>query len=162
VVRGISRQVSTSQPIDELLRRLNATLRGWAGHFRAGVSSAVFSYLNHDVWQTVSRWIRRKHPKSTWKRLRRQYCGGRWWPTGDETTLIDLSNFGTTRYRYRGSVISTPWPDTDDGEHQDTTTGLVERPVHGEMHAGFGKRGPEKRNSRKAVTALRADFHHVD
>ncbi|WP_304502970.1 group II intron maturase-specific domain-containing protein, partial [Candidatus Mycobacterium methanotrophicum] len=87
----ISRQVSTSQPIDELLRRLNVTLRGWAGHFRAGVSSAVFSYLNHCVWHTVWRWIRRKHPKSTWKQLRRQYCGGRWWPAGREMTLIDLS-----------------------------------------------------------------------
>ncbi|UQX12578.1 group II intron maturase-specific domain-containing protein [Candidatus Mycobacterium methanotrophicum] len=30
-VKMISRQVSTSQPIDELLRRLNVTLRGWAG-----------------------------------------------------------------------------------------------------------------------------------
>ena len=129
-VKTISRQVSTNQPIDELLRRLNATLRGWAGHFRAGVSSAVFSYLNHYAWQTVWRWIRRKHPKSTWKHLRRQYCGGRWWPTGDEMTLIDLSKIGTTRYRYRGSVIPTPWPVTADEEHHDTATGLVESPVH--------------------------------
>ena len=30
-VKMISRQVSTNQPLDELLRRLNATLRGWAG-----------------------------------------------------------------------------------------------------------------------------------
>ena len=32
-VKTISRQVSTNQPLDELLRRLNATLRGWAGLF---------------------------------------------------------------------------------------------------------------------------------
>ncbi len=36
-VNMLSQQVSTSQPIDDLLRRLTATLRGWAGHFRAGV-----------------------------------------------------------------------------------------------------------------------------
>ena len=45
-------------------------------------------------------------------------------------TLIDLSKIGTTRYRYRGSVIPTPWPLIGDEEHHDTTTGLVESPVH--------------------------------
>jgi RNA-directed DNA polymerase len=31
--------------------------------------------------------------------------------------LIDLEKIGTTRYRYRGSVIPSPWPDRD----EDTT-----------------------------------------
>jgi RNA-directed DNA polymerase len=66
------------------------------------------------VWQTVWRWLRRKHRKSTWKQLRRRYCGGGWWPASDERELIDLEKIGTTRYRYRGAVIPSPWPTTEE------------------------------------------------
>jgi RNA-directed DNA polymerase len=115
-IKTLCRRIEIGQPLDDLLRRVNATVRGWAGYFRAGVSSAVFSYLGHYLWQTVWRWIRRKHPKSTWKQLRQRYCGGGWWPAGDERELIDLEKIGTTRYRYRGSVIPSPWPDTANEE----------------------------------------------
>lgn len=115
-VKTLCRQVEIGQSLDNLLRRVNATMRGRAGYFRAGVSSAVFSYLSHYLWQTVWRWIRRKHPKSAWKQLRQRYCGVRWWPAGDERELIDLQKISTTRYRYRGSVVPSPWPDTANEE----------------------------------------------
>ena len=63
-------------PLDDLLRRLNSMLQGWCGYFRAGVSSHVFAYLSHYAWQTVWRWLRRKHRRSTWKEIRRRYCSG--------------------------------------------------------------------------------------
>ena len=113
-VKTLRRTVEPNQPLDDLLRRLNATLQGWCGYFRAGVSSAVFSYLSHYVWQTVWRWLRRKHRKSTWNQLRRRYCGGGWWSASDERELIDLEKIGTTRYRYRGAVIPSPWPTTEE------------------------------------------------
>jgi RNA-directed DNA polymerase len=47
--------------------------------------------------------------------LRRRYCGGGWWPAGDEHVLIDLEKISTTRYRYRGAVIPSPWPDIEEG-----------------------------------------------
>lgn len=77
---------------------------------RPGVSSVTFAYLSHYAWRTVWRWIRRKHRRSTWKQLRRQYCHGGWWPAGDTTELFDPEKVGTTRYRYRGSIIPSPWP----------------------------------------------------
>ncbi|GAB3000338.1 group II intron reverse transcriptase/maturase [Mycobacterium bourgelatii] len=112
-LKTLRRTVEPNQPLDDLLRRINSTLRGWAGYFRAGVSSATFSYLSHYTWQTVWRWMRRKHRKSTWKQLRRLYCGGGWWPATEDHVLIDLEQITTTRYRYRGSVIPSPWPITD-------------------------------------------------
>lgn len=129
-IKTLCRQVETGQPLDNLLRRVNATMRGWAGYFRVGVSSTVFSYLSHYLWRTVWRWIRRKHPKSTWKQLRQRYCAGGWWPTGQERELIDLEKIRTTRYRYRGSVIPSPWPQATNEETHATTAGLVESPVH--------------------------------
>jgi RNA-directed DNA polymerase len=109
-VKTVCREVEVNQPIDGLIRRLNTVLRGWCAYFRPGVSSATFAYLSHYLWQTVWRWIRRKHRRSTWKQLRHRYCGGRWWPQGQDRELFDPEKVSTTRYRYRGSIIPSPWP----------------------------------------------------
>ncbi len=109
-MKTVCREVEVNQPIDDLIRRLNNVLRGWCAYFRPGVSSVTFAYLSHYVFQTVWRWIRRKHRRSTWKQLRHRYCGGRWWPQGQDRELFDPEKVSTTRYRYRGSVIPSPWP----------------------------------------------------
>jgi RNA-directed DNA polymerase len=116
-VKTLCRQVETNQPLDVLLRRLNASLRGWCGHFRPGVSSAVFAYLSYYTWRTVWRWLRRKHRRSTRKDIRARYCASGWWPAGQEHELFDPAKVGTTRYRYRGSVIPSPWPHTIEETH---------------------------------------------
>ncbi|AEH09117.1 MULTISPECIES: group II intron reverse transcriptase/maturase [Protofrankia] len=109
-VKTVCRDVEVNQPLDDLIRRLNPVLRGWCAYFRPGVSSVTFAYLKHYVFETVWRWIRRKHRRSTWKELRHRYCGGGWWPTGQSRELFDPEKVSTTRYRYRGSVIPSPWP----------------------------------------------------
>jgi RNA-directed DNA polymerase len=109
-VKALCRQVGVNQPLDGLIRRLNQAVRGWCAYFRPGVSSVTFAYLSHYLWQTVWRWIRRKHRRSTWKELRRRYCSGGWWPAGHKTELFDPEKVSATRYRYRGSVIPSPWP----------------------------------------------------
>ena len=113
-VKMLCREVSVNQPLDDLLRQLNSMLRGWCGYFRSGVSSAVFAYLSHYTWRTVWRWLRRKHRRSTWRELRRRYCDGGWWPRGQDRVLFDPATVKTTRYRYRGTVIPSPWPATDE------------------------------------------------
>ena len=127
-VKTLCRQVGVHQALDDLLRRLNQTIRGWCAYFRPGSSSATFAYLSHYVWSTVWRWLRRKHRRSTWKQLRRQYCHGGWWPTGEQTELIDPQKVGTTRYRYRGSIIPTPWPTTGSAGTSRTTNGACGEP----------------------------------
>ena len=85
-------------------------LRGWCAYFRPGVSAATFNYLGHYVRDQVIRWLRRKHPRITWKELRRRFCGGGWWPASRDRELFSLAKVGTTRYRYRGTAIPSPWP----------------------------------------------------
>jgi len=111
-VKTLCRQVGTNQPLDALLLRLNPAMRGWCAYFRPGVSSTAFSYLSHYAWRTVWRWLRRKHPRSAWKEIRRRYCHGGWWPTGQDRELFHPEKVSTTRYRYRGTLIPTPWPTT--------------------------------------------------
>jgi RNA-directed DNA polymerase len=108
-VKTLCRRMDTNQPLEVLLRHLNRLLRGWCAHFRPGVSSATFAYLGAYTWARVIGWLRRKHRRITVKELRRRYCGGGWWP-GKERQLFNPATVRTTRYRYRGTVIPTPWP----------------------------------------------------
>jgi RNA-directed DNA polymerase len=107
-VKTICRQ-GINQPLAILAGRLASVLRGWCAYFRPGVSSATFQYLSSYLWQQVIGWIRRKHRRINWKTLRRRYCDGRWWPTSEKGPLFNPATVTTTRYRYRGTAIPTPW-----------------------------------------------------
>ena len=111
-VKTACRKTGTGVPLDDLLIQLNRMLPGWCAYFRPGVSSATFQYLRSHVWGQVIRWLRRKHRRITWQDLRRRYCAGGWWPAGDERTLFNPAEVRTTRYRYRGAAIPSPWPAT--------------------------------------------------
>lgn len=104
------RTVDTNQPLDVLLARINPLLRGWTAFFRPGVSSATFQYLSAYAWRRVAGWIRRKHPGISRREFRRRYCDGGWQPRGQEIALFNAGLVTTTRYRYRGSMIPSPWP----------------------------------------------------
>jgi len=106
-VRALTRQ-GTDQPLSTLIRRLNPALRGWTNYFRYGVSKATFSYLRAFVWHRVICWLRRKHPRASWKQLRRRYLMG-WWPRQGQVVLFNPGGVAVTRYRYRGNRIPSPW-----------------------------------------------------
>ena len=107
-VRTITRKIGTNKPLTVLLRRLNPVLRGWANFFRYGVSKATFGYLWAFAWHRVVRWLRRKHPRITWKKLRSRYLP-QWRPTEGSVALFDPASVRVTRYRYRGARIPSPW-----------------------------------------------------
>ena len=65
--------------------------------------------LSHHAWQTVWRCLRRKHRKATWRQLRRRYANGGWWPAANGVELFDPEKVTTRWYRYRGSIIPSPW-----------------------------------------------------
>jgi RNA-directed DNA polymerase len=109
-VKTTCRDTGTNQPLDILLDRLTPALRGWSAHFRWGVSSETFRYLHHYTWHRVWHWIRKKHPKTTWKSLFRRYGDEGRWPVTESHRLFDPAKMATKRYRYRGSKIPNPWP----------------------------------------------------
>ena len=113
-VKTITRQ-GTNNPLSDLLRQLNAVLRGWTNYFRHGVSKATFGYLRHYTWWRVVRWLRRKHRKVGWKKLRARFLryDDKTWVREGEVELFDPAAVPVTRYRYRGSTILTPWNPAD-------------------------------------------------
>jgi RNA-directed DNA polymerase len=109
-VKTITRQ-DINQPLGDLLRQLNAVLRGWTNYFRNSAAAATFNYLRHYTWWRVVYWLRRKHRRANWKQLRRLYLcySGRTWVWDGKVELFDPSTVTVIRYRYRGAQIPTPW-----------------------------------------------------
>jgi len=100
------------QDLDELIRSLNRSLAGWANYFRYGVSKATFSAIDTFTWGRLMRWIRAKHKGRTglgMRQLRRRFCDQGWRFAWKGVVFTGASSVAVTRYRYRGSVIPTPW-----------------------------------------------------
>ena len=111
-----------NQDLADLLLPINQLLQGWCTYFKTGVSFQTFQYLRAFVWKHVWMWIRRKHPKSNWKELRRRYCAGGWWPSDNGVTLFNPDAVRTIRYRYRGAAIPTPWSDRHEDRNRPKET----------------------------------------
>ncbi len=110
-VKAITRQ-GTNQPLSDLLRQINAALRGWTVYFRHGVSKQTFDYLGRYTWLRVLGWLRRKHRRATWKSIRRRYLalpGNRLVPHDGGIALFNPGSVPIVRYRYRGAKIPNPW-----------------------------------------------------
>ena len=107
-VKTIARQ-GINGPLSDLLRRLNAALRGWTTYFRHGASKQTFDYLGHYTWHRVVGWLRRKHRRATWKTVRRHYLSDRLVPEHDGVALFNPGAVAIIRYRYRGTKIPSPW-----------------------------------------------------
>jgi len=46
---------------ENLIRMLNPKITGWTNYYRSAVSSRVFSYIDHMIYQALDKWIRRRH-----------------------------------------------------------------------------------------------------
>ena len=58
-----------SAPAGAVIKRLNPVVKGWGNYFRIGVSSEVFSELDHFMFQRQKRFANRRHPSKSadWK-----------------------------------------------------------------------------------------------
>jgi RNA-directed DNA polymerase len=66
----------------ELIQQLNPVIRGWARYHRHVVSKQTFSTVDHVVFETIWRWIKRRHPSKSIGWLRKRYfrpVGGQAW-----------------------------------------------------------------------------------
>jgi group II intron reverse transcriptase/maturase len=89
----------------ERLEKLNRILRGWANFYRhAWGAKRVFSALDHYVWWTIYRWVRKKHHRVGMRTIIARYTwrkpGGRVlrWKGGD-TRLFEVSSTRVSQYK---------------------------------------------------------------
>ena len=113
-VRSLTNRSTTYLSLKKVLHALNPVLRGWSTYFRYDASKRTLAYVDHFAWWRVFRWLRKKHPKRTWKYLRQRYCRGRWALNEGGLDLFRPSTVKVERYRYRGSRILLPWMADDE------------------------------------------------
>jgi RNA-directed DNA polymerase len=162
-VKHLTTRSTTYHSLRALLLRLNPILRGWATYFRYDASKRTLAYIDHFAWRRVYRWLRKKHPKRTWRYLKQRYCGGHWHIEMDGTELFRPSKIRVERYRYRGTKILLPWMDNEELGHVGRfarslydesavlgaleeqlavghSSSLVESRMRGDVHVRFGGR----------------------
>jgi RNA-directed DNA polymerase len=72
----------------DLIRMLNPKIRGWANYHRHVVSSRTFARVDHEIFSSLWRWARRRHPhKNTRWRKQKYFVShrGRDWSFFGET-----------------------------------------------------------------------------
>ena len=113
-IKTLTNRSTVNLSLDQLIHVLNPILRGWANYHRHAASSRCFAYLSHYLWWRVIRWLRKKHPRLTWKQIRR-WCWGHHWTIREGARLAWPDEVPLTRYRYRGHRIPSPWAATGTG-----------------------------------------------
>jgi len=58
---------------ENLIRMLNAKIRGWANYFRHVVAKDTFSYVDHQIYLALMKWIRRRHIHKSLSFRKRKY-----------------------------------------------------------------------------------------
>jgi RNA-directed DNA polymerase len=72
----------------DLIHKLNPTIRGWANYHRHVVSSRTFARVDHEIFPSLWRWARRRHPNKNTRWRKQKYFvrhRGRDWSFFGET-----------------------------------------------------------------------------
>ncbi len=67
----IGQMKSASQ--DELIKRLNPVITGWANYYRYVVSGETFAALDHYLWERLWQWACRRHSNKNKKWIKEKY-----------------------------------------------------------------------------------------
>jgi RNA-directed DNA polymerase len=154
-IKELTGRTTTNLSLEALIHALNPVLRGWTNYHRHGASKRCFAYLSHYLWWRVVHWLRKKHPRLTWKQIKRRYWQ-RTWSGAHGARLAWPAEVAVTRYRYRGHRIASPWSDSRTNriitrprslapDQSPRTDGAcpVESRVPRDWHARFGGRAGE-------------------
>jgi len=107
-VKALTGRSTTNMELFELIAALNPVLRGWANYYRHAAAKRTLNYLGFYAWWRVGHWLRKKHPRMSWKQINRRY-GGKDGIHDRGIRLYKPGSLGIARYRYRGARIPTPW-----------------------------------------------------
>jgi RNA-directed DNA polymerase len=60
-------------PAAELINELNPKIRGWANYHRHVVSKRTFNRVDYDIFSSLWRWARRRHPNKNQRWIKKKY-----------------------------------------------------------------------------------------
>ena len=71
-VAEICRQMH-GQNVGALIKRLNSLIFGTANYWKPSSAKAIFSAMDHYIWTKIYKFVRRLHPKKSWKWIKAKY-----------------------------------------------------------------------------------------
>ena len=92
---------------ESLISLLNPIIRGWANYHRHVVSKETFGWVDHQIWQKLWQWCKRRHPNKGRKWIKARYfhrIGSRNWVFAAKIKKND----GKTDFMKLYSAASTP------------------------------------------------------
>jgi len=70
IIKTVFRRATVGTTLGDRLRMLNPRLRGWVNFYRhAWGAKRVFQHVDHYVWWTILRWLKKKHHRAPMARL---------------------------------------------------------------------------------------------
>jgi len=88
-IKDLFRNVTFGKSLANRLQELNPLLKGWSNFYcHAWGAKRVFASIDHYVWWTILRWLRKKHRHVNMATLVRRYgkrspTGGLYWRDGE-------------------------------------------------------------------------------
>ncbi len=58
----------------DLIKELNPKIRGWANYHRHTMNKSTFARVDHEIFSSLWRWARRRHPGKTARWRKQKYC----------------------------------------------------------------------------------------
>jgi len=137
-IKGVFRRTTIASTLASRLRLLNPMLRGWCNFYRhAWGAKHVFAATDYYVWWTIFRWLKKKHPRVSMRRLTARYGSRRpgmrairW--HDDSVAPYELASTPVHRYRL-GTLPVANFARTS-----------MESPVHNERCTPGLERGAQK------------------
>jgi group II intron reverse transcriptase/maturase len=131
-------KATTRSTLADRLWTINPKLRGWASFYRyAFGAKRLFTRLDHYVWWTIFRWLRKKHPTASVRHLLTRYGWRKpaqrtvQWRDG-QTLVVRLGQLRTGAYRMMWQRLP------------DFASTSTESPVHNERCTPGSERGTRK------------------
>ncbi len=129
---------NTSSTQELLIRQLNPVIRGWAMYHRHIVAKAVFTLVDHRIWQLLWIWAKRRHPNKGARWVKERYFptnGSRKWSFAtkgsarDKTSGVELFRASTVAIIRHIKVRATANPFDPEGAEYFARRRTSKRPV---------------------------------
>ncbi len=78
-----------------LIRLLNPKIRGWANYYRSSVASKTFHKVDHEIFQSLWKWAKRRHHNKSSHWIKKKYfkkIGNRDWMFSTENEVLLLAS----------------------------------------------------------------------
>jgi RNA-directed DNA polymerase len=97
------RELLHSSPT-EVIARMNPIIRGQANYFRPGASKRAYQALDDHLWQHITKWARRRHPRKSRRWIAQRYFGA-FHPTRADRWIFGDRASGAYLHRYAWTPI---------------------------------------------------------